>query len=131
MPADRARVGLSLQSAIWENMAVGHLRACRKGPFLSGGAARQRCRDLIGRFDIRGASAMTPARAVWDEGRAVFVISADLDELLSLCDRILVIYRGQIVGDFPAAGADIDDVGQLMGGFGHASRPVDAVEQRG
>ena len=40
--------------------------------------------------------------AMRDEGRAVFVISADLDELLSLCDRILVIYRGRIVGDVPA-----------------------------
>ncbi|MBE7200664.1 MAG: heme ABC transporter ATP-binding protein, partial [Parafilimonas terrae] len=56
--------------------------------------------------------------AMRDEGRAVFVISADLDELLSLCDRLLVIYRGRIVGDMPAAGADVDAVGRLMGGSG-------------
>ena len=31
VPADRARVGLSLQSAIWENMAVGHLPAVSPG----------------------------------------------------------------------------------------------------
>ena len=38
--------------------------------------------------------------AMRDEGRAVFVVSADLDELLSLSDRILVMYRGRIVGEF-------------------------------
>ena len=47
-----------------------------------------------------------------DDGRAVFVVSADLDELFSLCDRILVMYRGRIVGDFDSATADIEEVGR-------------------
>ncbi len=161
VPADRAHVGLSLSSAIWENMTLGHVDAFRRGPFLSTAAARRRCRDLIRRFDVRGANEETPAGALSggnqqkvqlsreltrpakliiaeqpsqgvdigaiesihrtlvamrDEGRAVFVISADLDELLSLCDRILVIYRGRIVGDVPADAADVSRIGQLMGG---------------
>ncbi len=170
VPADRARVGLSLQSAIWENMAIGHLAAFRSGPFLVAGAARRRCRALIEQFDVRGAHAETlagslsggnqqkvqlareltrPAKliiaeqpsqgvdigaieaihrtlvAMRDEGRAVFVVSADLDELLSLSDRILVIYRGRIVGEFSAAEADVLRIGQLMGG--HNSARADAA----
>ena len=35
-----------------------------------------------------------------DEGKAVFLISADLDEILKLSSRIMVIYNGQIVGHF-------------------------------
>jgi len=34
-----------------------------------------------------------------DEGRAILLISLELDEVMSLADRILVIYEGQIVGD--------------------------------
>jgi simple sugar transport system ATP-binding protein len=36
-----------------------------------------------------------------DSGKAVLLISLELDEILSLSDRILVIYEGQIVGEFP------------------------------
>ena len=35
-----------------------------------------------------------------DTGRAVLLVSLELDEILSLSDRILVIYEGQIVGAF-------------------------------
>ena len=36
-----------------------------------------------------------------DEGRAILLVSLELEEILSLSDRILVIYEGQIVGEFP------------------------------
>jgi simple sugar transport system ATP-binding protein len=63
--------------------------------------------------------------AMRDEGRAVFVVSADLDELLSLSDRILVMYRGRIVGEFAADDANVARIGQLMGG--HDSGQAEAV----
>ena len=34
-----------------------------------------------------------------DEGRAILLVSLELDEVLSLSDRILVMYEGQIVGE--------------------------------
>ena len=34
-----------------------------------------------------------------DEGRAILLISLELEEVLSLSDRILVIYEGEIVGE--------------------------------
>ena len=49
--------------------------------------------------------------------RAVFVISADIDEIFSLSDRILVIYRGRIVADLVADETDVEAVGRLMGGL--------------
>ena len=36
-----------------------------------------------------------------DAGRAMFLVSLELEEILSLSDRILVIYEGHIVGEFP------------------------------
>ena len=35
-----------------------------------------------------------------DEGRAILLVSLELEEVLSLSDRILVMYEGRIVGEF-------------------------------
>ena len=35
-----------------------------------------------------------------DAGRAVLLVSLELDEVISLADRILVIYEGEIVGEY-------------------------------
>jgi simple sugar transport system ATP-binding protein len=49
-----------------------------------------------------------------EEGRAVLLISADLEELFLIADRILVLYRGEIVADLPVEGTSIEEVGYLM-----------------
>jgi general nucleoside transport system ATP-binding protein len=36
-----------------------------------------------------------------DDGRAILLVSFELEEILSLSDRVLVIYEGQIVGEYP------------------------------
>ena len=41
-----------------------------------------------------------------DEGRAILLVSLELEEILSLSDRILVIYEGRIVGEY---GPDVSD----------------------
>lgn len=51
-----------------------------------------------------------------NKGNAVLLISADLDEVLMLSDRIAVMYEGRIIGLFDAADADREEVGLLMGG---------------
>ena len=59
-------------------------------------------------------------RALREAGRrgaAVLLISEDLDEVLSVSDRIGVINRGRIVGEFAAPG-DRQEIGRLM--VGHA-----------
>ncbi len=49
-----------------------------------------------------------------DAGVAVLLVSAELDEVLDLSDRVLVMYRGRIVGSFAAAEAQREKVGLLM-----------------
>ena len=49
-------------------------------------------------------------------GAAVVVISQDLDELLTLCDRISVINRGSLSEAMPVDQASIERLGLLMGG---------------
>jgi general nucleoside transport system ATP-binding protein len=41
-----------------------------------------------------------------DEGRAILLVSLELDEILSLSDRILVIYEGAIAGEFPPTASE-------------------------
>ncbi len=40
-----------------------------------------------------------------DEGRGILLVSLELEEILSLSDRILVMYEGEIVGEFPPTSA--------------------------
>ena len=49
-----------------------------------------------------------------DAGTAVLLVSADLDEILELSDRIVVIHRGRLVGEFDAASAERERIGLLM-----------------
>jgi simple sugar transport system ATP-binding protein len=53
-----------------------------------------------------------------DEGRGVLLVSLELDEVLSLADRILVIYEGEIVGEFPPTATE-EELGLAMTGGGH------------
>jgi simple sugar transport system ATP-binding protein len=49
-------------------------------------------------------------------GAGVLLVSSELDELLAVADRVLVIYRGRIVGELPARPEHKDAVGTLMSG---------------
>jgi general nucleoside transport system ATP-binding protein len=51
-------------------------------------------------------------------GGGVLLISEDLDELLQLCDRIVVMYRGAIMADVPRADFGAYRIGALMAGVG-------------
>ena len=51
-----------------------------------------------------------------DEGAAVLLVSTELDEVLALADRIVVVFRGRIVGTVARAEATRDGLGLLMAG---------------
>jgi len=51
-----------------------------------------------------------------ESGVGVLLLSLDLDEILSLSDRIAVIYEGKIVGVFEKAAVDTHIIGLLIGG---------------
>jgi simple sugar transport system ATP-binding protein len=59
--------------------------------------------------------------AARNAGAAVLLISEDLDELLELSDRIVVISEGRIVHETPAVDADRRTLGAHMGGRAHAT----------
>jgi simple sugar transport system ATP-binding protein len=49
-----------------------------------------------------------------DEGRGILLVSLELDEILSLSDRILVMYEGEIVGEHDGTDASEDEIGMEM-----------------
>jgi simple sugar transport system ATP-binding protein len=55
-----------------------------------------------------------------EQGTATLLISEDLDEILALSDRILVIFEGRIMGDVPRAEATAEKLGLLMAGVEQA-----------
>jgi general nucleoside transport system ATP-binding protein len=46
----------------------------------------------------------------------VLLLSEDLDEILTLADRIVVLYEGRIVGETPRARANVEEIGLQMAG---------------
>lgn len=57
-------------------------------------------------------------------GRAVLLLSADLDELFALCDRIIVLYRGRVVGEARTEDWTLEGLGRAMAGArGGAAAP--------
>ena len=54
-----------------------------------------------------------------DAGAATVLVSEDLDELLALSDRLIVMYRGRVAGEFTPANASVQEIGLLM--TGHAT----------
>lgn len=59
-----------------------------------------------------------------DEGKAVLLVSLELEEILSLSDRILVVYEGRLAGEFPPSATE-EELGVAMTGGGR--KEVDAA----
>ncbi|QIG46023.1 ABC transporter ATP-binding protein [Nocardioides anomalus] len=79
---------------------------------------------LIAAHPTRGVDVGAQA-AIWDhiknarrQGLAVLLISADLDELIGLSDRIEVILRGRLVGSFDPSQVTPEQLGSAMTGAG-------------
>jgi len=51
-----------------------------------------------------------------EKGTAILLVSEDLDEVMSLGDRIAVIFEGKIVGTVDAAKAEVEEIGLMMAG---------------
>jgi ABC-type uncharacterized transport system ATPase subunit len=97
---------------------------------------------VLGREMLRGPQALVveqPTRgldvgaveAIWAEllaareaGKAILLISADLEEILNLADRIAVMHVGRIMGAMRAEKADLETLGLLMAGKAPAGEPA-------
>lgn len=79
-------------------------------------------RVLIAAHPTRGVDIGAQA-AVWseltaarDRGLGTLLVSADLDELLALSDRLIVLYRGAVVGELDPRAVDAETLGEYMTG---------------
>ncbi len=97
---------------------------------------------ILGREIMRGSAALVvehPTRgldvgaveAVWgellrarQEGKAILLISTELEELLNLADRIAVMFEGRIKGVVDAAGASVEEIGLMMAGITAGDAPA-------
>ena len=66
-------------------------------------------------------------RGLREAGNSVLLIAEDLDEVLKLSDRILVIYNGSIVGEVSRDKADREQIGLYMTGMQQVDEGVEAV----
>jgi ABC-type uncharacterized transport system ATPase subunit len=55
------------------------------------------------------------------KGVAILLISEDLDELLTIADRVAVMYEGRVVGVVDASGANLEQLGLMMAGLSMSS----------
>jgi simple sugar transport system ATP-binding protein len=51
-----------------------------------------------------------------DSGKAVLLVSLELDEVMNVSDRILVMYEGEIVGEFDPKTTTVEELGLYMAG---------------
>jgi simple sugar transport system ATP-binding protein len=89
---------------------------------LAGRETRIATRLLVAVHPTRGldiAAADSVRRVIAEHrnaGVAILLISEDLDEVLAMSDRIVVMYEGEVVGEFTAEEADREEIGLRMGG---------------
>jgi len=160
IPFERNVEGLSLNSSLWENWAMGRLLQGGLLSFVRPKKIQAECDTALTQWDVRYATSSQPAGSlsggnaqkvifarevddsarliiaaqptrgldigatayVWkalrrarDRGAAIILISSDLDELFDISDRVLVMLRGQVVGEYGAP-YDLRQVGQAMVG---------------
>jgi ribose transport system ATP-binding protein len=62
-------------------------------------------------------------RALAAQGKAIMVLSSEYQELMDLCDRILVLRAGRIVGEFSASETTVEQILSLSLGVNHYEKP--------
>lgn len=60
-----------------------------------------------------------------DKGKAVLLVSLELDEVMSLSDRILVMYEGEITGELDPKQTDVQELGLYMSGAKRMEKEVE------
>lgn len=66
-------------------------------------------------------------RAMAAEGKAVVLLSSDTLELVNLCDRVMVFYKGAVAATLPHAEASEEAIVAAAMGIGHAAQPAGAA----
>jgi general nucleoside transport system ATP-binding protein len=108
------------------SVAVRHLSGGNRQRLLTGRELNSGAEVLIAvhptqGIDVSAAQAIhDELRATRDAGKGIVLISEDLDEILRLSDRVVVIYEGRLRGEFtPEQPGAREAIGRMMGGLGH------------
>jgi simple sugar transport system ATP-binding protein len=111
----RFRVRAQGPDAKLETLSGGNVQRTVLARELSSAAAVLVVQNPCAGLDI-AATAETRARllAARSAGAAVLLVSEDLDELLELSDRIVVMFEGQLVHETPRESADLATIGHHM-----------------
>ena len=67
--------------------------------------------------------------ALRDSGAAILLVSAELEEVTALADRLLVFNQGRIAGEVDPAVASVEEIGLLMTGGGRQPEPSEPPER--
>ncbi len=100
------------------NLSGGNLQR-----FILGREILRRPKLLVAAHPTRGLDIVATASVqralveLCERGTAILIVSEDLDELLALCDRIIVISKGRFSPSVPAARADRGAIGAWMSGL--------------
>ena len=62
-----------------------------------------------------------------DQGKAILMVSVELDEIMGLSDRIAVMFDGQIMGERHPAETDETELGLMMAGIAEGTNSPEAV----
>ena len=123
--AERVRAGFPLQMADSKTQ-VRHLSGGNIQRVLLAGELGDGASVMLAYYPTRGldvSSAESTRKLLLerrDAGAAMVLVSEDLDELLALTDRLLVMYRGRVAGEFSSADASVQQIGLLMTGHSAA-----------
>jgi simple sugar transport system ATP-binding protein len=105
------------------DFAAGKLSGGNLQKLILGREITRGSKTLIVEHPTRGLD-VGAVEAVWrelllarQEGKAILLISAELDELLNLADRIAVMFEGRIMGVVNPATASVEEIGLMMAGI--------------
>ena len=119
--AEEMRAAFPLPTAE-PGVRVRHLSGGNVQRVLLAGELTQGATALLAYYPTRGLDVVSAEstrgllREQRDRGSAILLVSEDLDELLSLSDRMIVMFQGRIAGEFETANAPMQQIGLLMTG---------------
>ena len=123
--AAQAKIADYSIAATNESVVVGTLSGGNQQKIVVARELDRGCRMLIAAQPTRGVDIASAdyiqgrILAAAEQGCAVLLISSDLDELIKVSDRIMVLFRGQIMGFVDADNATREALGRMMLGEAH------------
>ena len=118
IPEDRHKHGLVLDYSIEQNMVLQRYwqPEFESFGFIKSKAVREYAERLIEQYDVRSGQGPVTITRSMSGGNAVLLVSLELDEVMDVSDRILVMYEGELVGQLDPKTVSVEELGLYMAG---------------